>query len=1056
MAGFKEVNRDLDFPSMEHRILQFWQDTDAFEKLVAKNSGNPRWSFIDGPITANNPMGVHHAWGRTYKDVYQRFKAMQGYVQRYQNGFDCQGLWLEVEVERDLGFDSKHEIEEFGLDNFSRECRKRVEHFSSVQTKQSIRLGQWMDWDNSYYTMDDTNIEHIWYFLKRCHEKGWLYKGWRSMPWCIRCGTSLSQHELVGTDTYREVTHPSITLRLPIKGRANEYILVWTTTPWTLAANTALAVHPDLTYVAAEADGNTYYLSRGTLESVGRGKLTAVRELKGAELVGLEYTGPWHDLPVQQDFLTKVVAWENVGEEEGTGIVHIAPGCGAEDYELSQEYGLHVIVPIDGDGNYVDGFGPLTGRSITDTNEMIFDALGKAELVYRIEDYTHRYPVCWRCGAEVAFRLVEEWFISAEEIRERMLAENQTVEWVPEYGGKRMDDWLNNMGDWCISRKRFWGLPLPFYHCESCDHVTIVGTVQELEERAVDAAKVRALPELHRPWIDEIKVHCEQCNGETARIPEVGDCWLDAGIVPFSTNGYLEGSSEWGNWFPADFISEMREQIRLWFYALAFMSVTLEDVRAYRNVLIYEKVNDEHGKPMHKSHGNAIWFDEAVEKMGADVMRWLYCESNTQQNLNFGYAVAQDVKRRLLLFWNVYNFFVTYARLENFDPTKVSVPLEVRSLMDRWIIALLHKLVRDVTNDLEQFDAYSVARRVNSFIEQLSTWYVRRGRRRYWKSGQDRDTMSAYVTLYEVLTTLTRTIAPIMPFLTEEVYQNLVRSVDSAAPESIHHTEWPRYNASLIDEDLLAHMELVQRIVGLGRAARSTSKIKVRQPLPEMLVHAKTADELEGLGRLQDHILSELNVKSLRFVGPEEELVTYELKPRFNLLGPKYGRQVKAIAAALRQSDAQAGARLVAQGQPIEVDVDGQQIELQPEEVDVQARERADYSVATEEGYLVALHTEISPDLEREGMARELIHHVQNLRREADFNLSDRIVTYIGVADGAEGRANVAAMLRTHSEAVAQETLSVRVESSFAPDGAHQEVVDLNGMSVTLGVVRAA
>ena len=658
--------------------------------------------------------------------------------------------------------------------------------------------------------------------------------------------------------------------------------------------------------------------------------------------------------------------------------------------------------------------------------------------------------------AEVAFRLVEEWFISAEEIRERMLAENQTVEWVPEYGGKRMDDWLNNMGDWCISRKRFWGLPLPFYHCESCDHVTIVGTVQELEERAVDAAKVRALPELHRPWIDEIKVHCEQCNGETARIPEVGDCWLDAGIVPFSTNGYLEGSAEWGNWFPADFISEMREQIRLWFYALAFMSVTLEDVRAYRNVLIYEKVNDEHGKPMHKSHGNAIWFDEAVEKMGADVMRWLYCESNTQQNLNFGYAVAQDVKRRLLLFWNIYNFFVTYARLEDFDPTNVSVPLEVRSLMDRWIIALLHKLVRDVTNDLEQFDAYSVARRVNSFIEQLSTWYVRRGRRRYWKSGQDRDTLSAYVTLYEVLTTLTRTIAPIMPFLTEEVYQNLVRSVDSAAPESIHHTEWPRYNASLIDEDLLAHMELVQRIVGLGRAARSTSKIKVRQPLPEMLVHAKTADELEGLGRLQDHILSELNVKSLRFVGPEEELVTYELKPRFNLLGPKYGRQVKAIAAALRQSDAQAGARLVAQGQPIAVDVDGQQIELQPEEVDVQARERADYSVATEEGYLVALHTEISPDLEQEGMARELIHHVQNLRREADFKLSDRIVTYIGVADGAEGHANVTAMLRTHSEAVAQETLSVRVEPSFAPDGAHQEVVDLNGLSVTLGVVRAA
>ncbi len=1055
MAGFKEVSSNLDFPSMEHRILQFWEDTDAFNKLVEKNRGNPRWSFIDGPITANNPMGVHHAWGRTYKDVYQRFKAMQGFAQRYQNGFDCQGLWLEVEVERELGFDSKHEIEEFGLDNFSRACRQRVEHFSTVQTNQSIRLGQWMDWDNSYYTMDDTNIEHIWHFLQRCHEKGWLYKGWRSMPWCIRCGTSLSQHELVGTDTYREVTHPGITLRLPVEGRDNEYFLVWTTTPWTLAANTALAVHPDLTYVAAKANGDTYYLSKGTLESVGRGTLEAVREFPGAELVDLAYVGPWHELPAQQGFPTKVVAWENVGEEEGTGIVHIAPGCGAEDYELSQEHGLHVIVPIDGDGNYVDGFNALTGRNITETNEMIFAALEEAGIVYRIEDYTHRYPVCWRCGEEVAFRLVDEWFISAEEIRERMLAENQTVAWAPEYGRKRMDDWLHNMGDWCISRKRFWGLPLPFYHCEDCDHVTIVGTVKELEERAVDAAKVRALPELHRPWIDEVTIRCEQCDSETARIPEVGDCWLDAGIVPFSTLGYLEGSAEWGKWYPADWVSEMREQIRLWFYALAFMSVTLEDVRPYRSVLIYEKVNDERGRPMHKSHGNAIWFDDAVEQMGADVMRWLYCESNTQQNLNFGYGVANDVKRRLLVFWNVYNFFVTYARLEDFDPTKVSVPLEVRSLLDRWIIALLHKLVRDVTDDLDQFDAYTVSRRVNDFIEQLSTWYVRRGRRRYWKSGQDRDTLSAYVTLYEALTTLTRLLAPIMPFLSEEVYQNLVRAVDGGAPESVHHTEWPRYKAALIDEDLLADMELAQRVVSLGRAARSSSKIKVRQPLPEMLAHVKTAAEQAGLERLQEHILSELNVKSLRFVGPEEELVTYELKPRFNLLGPKYGRQVKAIAAALRQADAQVGARQVARGEPISVEVDGQSIALLPEEVDVQARERADYSVATEEGYLVALHTEVSPSLELEGMARELIHHVQNLRRAADFDLSDRIVTYVAAADGEEGRAALAEMLRAHSAAVAQETLSLRVEPTDAPDEAQREIVDLNGVSAAIGVALA-
>jgi len=1040
---------------MEERILAFWEETRAFQKLVAKNRGRPRWSFIDGPITANNPMGVHHAWGRTYKDIFQRFKAMQGYDQRYQNGFDCQGLWVEVEVEKDLGLNSKREIEAFGLEQFARECKARVERFSGVQTAQSIRLGQWMDWDNSYYTMSDANIEHIWYFLKRCHEYGWLYKGWRAMPWGIRCGTSLSQHELVGTDAYREITHESITLRLPIKGRPNEYFLVWTTTPWTLAANTALAVHPDLTYVAVQTNGNIYYLSKGTLPQVVRGPHAVLRELKGSELVGLEYTGPWAELPAQQDVVTRVVAWDQVGEAEGTGIVHIAPGCGEEDYELSKQHNLAVIVPIDGDGNYKDGFGPLSGKNIKAANELIFQNLQDKGIVYRLEDYRHRYPVCWRCGEEVAFRLVDEWFIAADEIRQRMIAENRTVQWVPNWAERRMEDWLKNMGDWCISRKRYWGLPLPFFVCTACEHVTIIGTRKELERRAVDPAKVRALPELHRPWIDEIKVHCEKCQAPAVRIPEVGDCWLDAGIVPFSTLGYLEASPEWGKWFPADFVCEMREQIRLWFYALAFMSVTLEGVRPYRAVKVYEKVHDELGRPMHKSLGNAIWFDDAVKKMGADVMRWLYAESNSEQNLNFGFSVGADVKRRLLVLWNVYAFFVTYARLANIDLATVHVPVEVRSLLDRWIIALLHRLVRDVTAALERFDTYAATRELSQFIEELSTWYVRRGRRRYWKGESDRDTQAAFVTLYEVLTTLVRLLAPIMPFLTEAMYQNLVRTVDASAPESVHHTEWPSHNWLLIDEQLLADMALAQHLVSLGRAARNAHQLKVRQPLPEMLVHVKTPAERRGVERLKEHILDELNIKRLEFVEPDEA-VGYTLKPRFNLLGPKYGKLVKSIAAALQQVDPHEGARLCSSGAGIPLTVEGQQITLLPEEVDIQAREREGYAVATEEGYLVAIRTETTPDLELEGLARELVHHIQNLRKEASLELTDRIHTFLFLEHlPANSKERVRAMLERHAPVVAQETLSLKLSEGKAPDGAMQKEVDLNGIAVSIAIHKA-
>ncbi|HLG51324.1 MAG TPA: class I tRNA ligase family protein, partial [Chloroflexota bacterium] len=559
---FKPVTTRPDFIAMEHRILDLWRETRAFDLLVQQNAGHERFSFLDGPITANNPMGVHHAWGRTYKDVFQRYQAMLGKEQRFQNGFDCQGLWVEVEVEKELGLNSKREIEAYGLAQFADRCRERVCTYAGVQTEQSIRLGQWMDWEHSYYTMTDQNIEYIWHFLKTCHERGWLYRGARSMPWCTRCGTSLSQHELI--DSYREMTHLSVTIKLPLIGHPGEFILVWTTTPWTLPANTAAAVHPDLEYAAVRQNGELYYLGKNTLGML-RGPYTIERTLKGSELIGLTYVAPYAQLPVQRGVSHRIIGWKDVAETEGTGIVHIAPGCGAEDYELSKTEDIAVIVPIDEAGNYFDGFDWLSRRNVSEVAEPIVNDLAQRGLLYAAAEYTHRYPVCWRCQSELVFKLVDEWFISAQEIRPQLIAAARTVEWIPDWAGKRMEDWLNNMGDWCISRKRYWGLPLPFYICDQ-GHLTVIGSRAELTRLAVSG--LDQLRELHRPWIDAVKIACPQCGAVAERVPEVGDCWLDAGIVPFSTLDYLTNRPYWEKWFPADLVVEMREQIRLWFYSL--------------------------------------------------------------------------------------------------------------------------------------------------------------------------------------------------------------------------------------------------------------------------------------------------------------------------------------------------------------------------------------------------------------------------------------------------------------------------------------------------------
>ncbi|MFH1509410.1 MAG: isoleucine--tRNA ligase [bacterium] len=986
---FKKVDPKVDFPKLEEKILQFWQENNSFVKLQKKNEGKEPWSFIDGPITANNPMGVHHAWGRAIKDAFQRYKAMQGFDQRYQNGFDCQGLWVEVEVEKDLGFNSKKDIEKFGLDKFSKACRARVEKFSKVQTDQSIRLGQWMDWENSYYTMSETNNEYIWYFLKKCQAKGWLKKGTDSMPWCTRCGTAISAHEL-SDEGYKELEHRSVYVAMPLQGKNNENFLVWTTTPWTLLANVAIAVHPDLKYVKVKSGKNIYILSEGTKDLIKDGEV--IEEIKGKDLVGLKYQGPFDELPAQKNSERIVIPWEEVGEEEGTGIVHIAPGCGEEDHELGKIHKLKVIAPLDEFGVYIDGFGDFTGQVAANAADEIFKDLKEKKFVFRITNTRHRYPICWRCKEELVFRITSEWFIDVEQIRPLMKKEAGKVDWMPESAGKRMQDWLDNMGDWPISRKRFWGLALPFYEC-TCGEFMVVGSKEELKKLAVEPERVDKLPELHRPWIDEIKIKCPKCAEVVSRVTDVGDCWLDAGIVYFSTLKYLEDKKYWQKWFPAEFVSESVPQIKLWFYATLFMSVTLEGVTPYQKVLAYATLMDEKGESMHKSKGNTIWFDEAVEKMGADAMRWLYVSQNPFMNIRFGYGLADQMRKKLLTLWNVYSFFTTYAALDKFDPKQKQVKKENK--LDRWILSALNAFVEDATKDYEKYDLTKLMKKVEKFITDLSTWYVRRSRRRFWKSESDNDKLAAYQTLYEVLTTVIKILAPIIPFATEEMYQNLVRAVDTKAPESVHYCDFPKSYKKLIDTELNEQMQDVLTMVSLGHTARDQAQIKVRQPLKGIRVfnfNSKLINDID----LVKAICEELNVKEYEIInrGDFDDLTEAKINLNYSVLGKKYKEKLKEIEKGSKKFS------FVTTDDGLKLKIGNYILEDNEYRIDYVPKKESEivfnsqYIVVAEKDKVLFLNIEIDKDLKLEGMMRDLVRFVQELRKEAGFNVEDRITLF--------------------------------------------------------------
>jgi isoleucyl-tRNA synthetase len=1049
---FREVPSKVDFPALERRILSWWEETDAFQKLVAKNRGKKRWSFIDGPITANNPMGVHHAWGRTYKDLYHRYKAMQGHELRYQNGFDGQGLWIEVEVERELGFTSKRDIEQYGIADFVEKCKERVRKFAAIQTQQSIRLGYWMDWENSYHTMSDENNYTIWLFLKTCHDRGWVYRGRDVLPWCPRCSTAISEHEIV-TEGYQELTHPSVTLRFPLLGRENEALLVWTTTPWTLSSNAAAAAHPEAPYVKVKQDGEYLYLAREALPML-RGSYEVVEQISGAEMEGWTYQGPYDELPSQKGVRHRVILWDEVSEAEGSGIVHIAPGCGKEDFELGKKYDLPAIAPLDEFGVFVPGFDWLSGLNVSDSAGAIFDDLRRKGLLYQVEDYTHRYPVCWRCQSELVFRLVDEWYIYMDELRYQIMDVVRQIRWIPEFGLERELDWLRNMDDWMISKKRYWGLALPIYDCD-CGHFEVIGSEDELRERAVEGWEEFEGHSPHRPWIDAVKIRCSECGRAVSRIPDVGNPWLDAGIVALSTLNYRHDRWYWEKWYPADFITEcFPGQFRNWFYALLAESTAMENRPPFLTVFGYALVKDEHGEEMHKSSGNVIWFDDAAETMGVDVMRWMYCSHNPRLNLNFGYGPADEVRRRFVIpLWNVYSFFTTYASIDGWVPqrmTQKATALEPSNLLDRWILSRLQVVVQEVTDSLDNYDAAAATRVIEALVDDLSNWYVRRSRRRFWKSEQDEDKDLAYWTLHQCLVTLVKVLAPMIPFVSEEMYQNLVRSVDPDAPESVHHCDFPTASEKLVDAELMESMALAIKIASLGRSVRGQAGVKLRQPLSSAMVAGPFAGEGNPLGTLSEFVLEELNVKRLLFTDDAASLVTYVLKPNLRLLGPRFGARLPEVLKALAALDAEAWATKLQASQPAVVTIDGEAIHLSSEEVSVEIKPREGYEVSREGDYLVAVDVTLTSDLIQEGLARELVRRIQNLRKDADFRIEDKIATYY------EGDAELTAVMDEYAEYISQETLSAEMIEGKGPEEGHSGEFSIDGKNMAFHLVNLA
>jgi isoleucyl-tRNA synthetase len=1056
MPRYRPVDPRVDLPRVEEAVLRFWREARIFEKSLDRRRGAPEWVFYEGPPTANNRPHIGHVEARTFKDLYPRYRTMTGHYVHRKAGWDCHGLPVEVEVEKRIGTRSKRDIEAFGVAEFVRLCRESVRAYVDDWRRVSERMGFWIDMDDAYWTMDPAYVQSVWWGLKRLHEMGLLYRDFKVTAYCPRCGTPLSDAEVALG--YRQVRDPSVFVAFPVEESPDllppgASLLVWTTTPWTLVSNLGVAVDPEATYVLARRGDAHHVLAEARLEPTLGTEAEVVAAFPGKRLLegrGTRYRPPFENVDAGAH---RVVGAGFVSMEEGTGLVHMAPAFGAEDLEVGRREGWPVFNPVDEEGRFTD-LAPafVRGRFVKEADPLIVEDLRARGLLVRAEEVEHTYPVCWRCETPLLYYARPSWYIRTTAYKDRLIEANREVNWYPEHIKEgRYGDWLQNNVDWALSRERYWGTPLPIWVCPR-GHETAVGSLAELSELAG-----RDLIGLdpHKPHIDEVTVRCPRCGEGASRVPEVVDAWFDSGAMPYAQWGYLGPGSEaeevFRRRFPADFIAEGIDQTRGWFYSLMVEGVLLFGQNAYRNVVCHGLVLDAEGRKMSKRLGNVIEPEEAFDRFGADAVRWFMVAAGSpwaDRRLSFE-AIADVVRRFLLTLWNVYAFYVTYANLDLPDLGAAPPPAH-RPPLDRWALSQLHGTVRVVREALDAYDATRAAKRLEQLVDDLSNWYVRRSRRRFWDparaGGDGADKLAAYATLHECLTTLARLLAPFVPFVSEEVYRNLVAEVDPGAPESVHLTDYPEPDLSLVDPELDRAMALARDVVSLGRQVRTEARVRVRQPLRRADVHVP--GERSALEPLLPLVADELNVKEVRFAESAEVLSARRARPNFRVLGPRLGPVVQDLARALAADDGTLAAALAA-GSPVRVRLPSGEVEVGPADVELVQAPRTGWGVASDGRVTVALDLAPDEELRLEGVVRELVHHVQALRKSTGLEVADRIVL------GVEGGARVAEAVERFRDHLAGEVLAVEVVAGAVADSAGSTEVSVDGERVRLTLRRA-
>jgi len=1045
------VDPKVDFPTLERGVLEFWRENSIFVKSLKLREGAPEWTFYEGPPTANGKPGIHHVEPRTFKDLFPRYKTMTGHLVRRKAGWDCHGLPVELEVEKEIGTKSKRDIEAFGVAEFNRLCRESVGRYVNEFERLTERIGYWIDMSDAYWTLSPDYIESVWWSLKTLYQRGLLFRDFRSVAYCPRCGTALSDHEVA--QGYTQVVDPDVTVKFPVTEPSHPELagasfLGWTTTPWTLPSNLGLAVDAEHRYVVASLDGERHVVAEPLLRAVLGERATVEATLAGADLVGSRYSPPYENADGNTH---RVVAAGFVQMNEGTGIVHIAPGYGADDLDVGRREGWPVYSPVDDSGNFTNQAPAFVrGRFVKEADADIVADLERRGLVFASGDYEHTYPLCWRCKTPLLYVARTSWYVRTTARKERLLEVNEGVDWHPEHiRHGRYGDWLENNIDWALSRERYWGTPLPLWVCPG-DHVTPVGSLRELSELA--GRDVTSM-DPHRPDVDAVEIACRECGQTARRVPEVIDTWYDAGAMPYAQWSYHpdlgRGIDEFQERFPADFISEAIDQTRGWFYTLMAESVLLFDDTSYRHVVCLGHLIDREGRKMSKSAGNQLDPWSVLDRHGADALRWYLITVGSPWASRRVYFEALDevVRQFLLTLWNVYSFHVTYANVDGFDPaSSPHVPVAERPPLDRWILSQLAQTVREARDGLEAYDATGAGRRIARFVDDLSNWYVRRARRRFWaagRGGEAADKAAAYLTLHECLTTVARLLAPFTPFLTEELWQNLAAGADGAA-ESVHLADYPEPDEAAVDPELDERMQAVRDIVSLGRTIRTDARVRVRQPLARAVVHFP--GDREGLTPLLELVEDELNVKRVEFAESADELGRWRAKPNYRVLGPRLGPRVKDLAAALAGDDGTLAGTL-AGGETVAVPLDdGSSVELAPDDVDLVQETRQGWGVGAQGGLTVALDLEVTADLRQEGLAREVVRLVQDARRSAGLEVTDRIML------GMEAPEGLARAVHAHLEYVGSETLALSFQPRALADPAYDatEALDGNPVRITL------